>query len=94
MESEKNKQALADVQARHQDIMKLEESVRELRDLFIEMAVLVESQGTMVDRIEYNVGNAADYVEKVSLISSRQFVHYVSVIAVVPSGSSSVVQSM
>ncbi|XP_003742502.1 syntaxin-1A [Galendromus occidentalis] len=64
MESEKNKQALADVQARHQDIMKLEESVRELRDLFIEMAVLVESQGTMIDRIEYNVANAAEFVDK------------------------------
>lgn len=66
MESEKNKRALADVQARHQDIMKLEESVRELRDLFIEMAVLVENQGTMIDRIEYNVQNAAEFVEKVN----------------------------
>lgn len=65
MESEKNKQALADVQARHHDIMKLEQSVKDLRDLFIEMAVLVESQGTMIDRIEYNVSNAAEFVERV-----------------------------
>lgn len=35
---------LADVEARHNDILKLEKSLRELHDLFLEMATLVESQ--------------------------------------------------
>ncbi|OQR76304.1 syntaxin-1A-like [Tropilaelaps mercedesae] len=64
METARAKQALADVQARHKDIMQLEKSIRELRDMFVEMAVLVECQGEMVDRIEYNVSNAAEYVEQ------------------------------
>jgi hypothetical protein len=35
---------LADVEARHNDIIKLEKSLRELHDMFLEMAMLVESQ--------------------------------------------------
>lgn len=63
METAKAKQALADVEARHADIVKLEKSIMELRDMFIEMAVLVENQGEMINRIEYSVVNAAEYVK-------------------------------
>lgn len=38
------KQTLADVEARHSDIAKLEKSVRELHCLFMDMVMLVESQ--------------------------------------------------
>ena len=38
------KQSLKDIEARHQDIMKLENSIRELHDMFMDMAMLVESQ--------------------------------------------------
>ena len=38
------KQSLADIEARHQDIMKLEKSIKELHDMFLDMAMLVESQ--------------------------------------------------
>lgn len=65
MKTAKAKEALADVQARHKDILQLEKSIRELRDMFLEMAVLVEGQGEMVNRIEYNVANARDFVEQV-----------------------------
>ncbi|XP_022647563.1 syntaxin-like [Varroa jacobsoni] len=64
MKTAKAKEALADVQARHKDILQLEKSIRELRDMFLEMAVLVEGQGEMVNRIEYNVANARDFVEQ------------------------------
>ena len=43
--------------------MKLEKSIRELHDMFLDMAMLVESQGEMIDRIEYNVEQAVDYIE-------------------------------
>ena len=36
--------ALANVKARHEDILKIESSVREVRDLFTEMATLIETQ--------------------------------------------------
>uniref|UniRef100_A0A1B6DVB5 t-SNARE coiled-coil homology domain-containing protein n=1 Tax=Clastoptera arizonana TaxID=38151 RepID=A0A1B6DVB5_9HEMI len=62
METQQAKQTLADIEARHADIIKLENSIRELHDMFMDMAMLVESQGELVDRIEYNVTNTADHV--------------------------------
>lgn len=44
MEGNQAKQTLADIEARHNDIMKLETSIRELHDMFMDMAMLVESQ--------------------------------------------------
>jgi t-SNARE complex subunit, syntaxin len=38
------RKALEDVQIRHQELLKLEKSIQELRDLFVEMALLVEQQ--------------------------------------------------
>jgi len=64
METEQARQMLADVEARHNDILNLEKSLRELHDLFLEMAILVESQGETIDRIETNVTNTQDYVHK------------------------------
>nr|QQY02456.1 syntaxin 1 [Cryptocotyle lingua] len=62
-DTQQAKQSLADIEARHQDIMKLEKSIKELHDMFMDMAMLVESQGEMIDRIEYNVEQAVDYIE-------------------------------
>ncbi|XP_058457102.1 syntaxin-1A isoform X3 [Malaya genurostris] len=62
METQQAKQTLADIEARHADIIKLENSIRELHDMFMDMAMLVESQGDMVDRIEYQVEQSRDYV--------------------------------
>lgn len=44
METQQAKQTLADIEARHADIIKLETSIRELHDMFMDMAMLVESQ--------------------------------------------------
>lgn len=44
MEGQQARQTLADIEARHNDIMKLESSIRELHDMFMDMAMLVESQ--------------------------------------------------
>ena len=44
METKIAKQTLADIEARHKDILKLEESIKELHDMFMDMAMLVESQ--------------------------------------------------
>ncbi|CAL4082889.1 unnamed protein product, partial [Meganyctiphanes norvegica] len=64
METQQAKQTLADIEARHADIMKLENSIRELHDMFMDMAMLVESQGEMIDRIEYHVDQSVEYVGK------------------------------
>ena len=57
------RQTLADIEARHEDIMKLERSIKELYDMFMDMAMLVESQGEMIDRIEFNVESARSNVD-------------------------------
>jgi t-SNARE complex subunit (syntaxin) len=44
VETAQAKQSLADIEARHGDIMKLEKSIRELHDMFIDMAALVQTQ--------------------------------------------------
>ncbi|XP_066544825.1 syntaxin-2 isoform X1 [Amia ocellicauda] len=61
-DSQITRQALNEIESRHKDIIKLESSIRELHDMFVDMAMLVETQGEMVNNIEKNVTNAVDYV--------------------------------
>mmetsp|Transcript_27814 Transcript_27814/g.66241 ORF Transcript_27814/g.66241 Transcript_27814/m.66241 type:complete len:303 (+) Transcript_27814:193-1101(+) len=62
--SQAAKNALADIQDKHRDIMRLEQSIVELHQLFVDMSVLVETQGEMLDQIEYSVQQAHAYVDK------------------------------
>uniref|UniRef100_A0A2C9JI76 t-SNARE coiled-coil homology domain-containing protein n=1 Tax=Biomphalaria glabrata TaxID=6526 RepID=A0A2C9JI76_BIOGL len=71
METQQAKQTLADIEARHNDIIKLENSIRDLHDMFMDMAMLVESQGEMIDRIEYNVEQAVDYIETAKMDTKK-----------------------
>uniref|UniRef100_A0A0A9YHU7 Syntaxin-1A n=1 Tax=Lygus hesperus TaxID=30085 RepID=A0A0A9YHU7_LYGHE len=64
METQQAKQTLADIEARHADIIKLENSIRELHDMFMDMAMLVESQGDLVDSIEHNVEHTSYTVKQ------------------------------
>ncbi|XP_074637448.1 syntaxin-1A-like isoform X2 [Acropora palmata] len=63
IETQQARQALKDIEARHRDIINLEKSIQELHEMFLDMAMLVESQGEMIDRIEYNVEQAVDFVQ-------------------------------
>lgn len=63
METQQAKQTLADIEARHADIIKLENSIRELHDMFMDMAMLVESQGELVDRVENHVEQSKEWAE-------------------------------
>jgi len=56
--------ALADIQERHRDITRLETSIQELHQLFLDMSVLVESQGELLDQIEYTVSQSVNYTGK------------------------------
>jgi len=47
-DTQQAKQSLKDIEARHNDIMKLEKSIKELHDMFMDMAMLVESQVRVV----------------------------------------------
>mmetsp|Transcript_1523 Transcript_1523/g.3153 ORF Transcript_1523/g.3153 Transcript_1523/m.3153 type:complete len:331 (+) Transcript_1523:209-1201(+) len=53
--------AYEDVQSKHQELMRLETSITELHQLFVDMAILVEQQGELLDNIEEVVSKAAEF---------------------------------
>lgn len=67
--------ALSDIRDRHEDIQRLEESLKELHGMFVDMSVLVQEQGEMIDRIEYSVGRSSNYVEEAKK-KVKEALHY------------------
>ncbi|TNN51599.1 Syntaxin-4 [Liparis tanakae] len=58
------RQALNEIETRHDEILKLEQSIRDLHELFQYLAMEVEAQGEMVNQIENNIKQSSNYVEK------------------------------
>lgn len=54
---------LAEIQERHDAVRDIEKKLLDLQQIFLDMAVLVESQGDMLDNIETQVSNAVDHVQ-------------------------------
>lgn len=68
---------LQEVQDRHLELLKLEKSIQELRDMFVEMAMLVEKQGDIVNSIEQHVLRAGEAAENAK-VETRKAVIYTS----------------
>lgn len=58
------KSALTEAKVRHDDIMKIEQSIEELVQLFQDMSLLLDTQQELVNTIEAQVENTAVYVEE------------------------------
>lgn len=56
--------ALCEIKGRHKELVELEARMKEIHDLFMQMAILVEEQASTINNIEYNVIATQDYVEK------------------------------
>ncbi|XP_016401008.1 syntaxin-11-like [Sinocyclocheilus rhinocerous] len=56
--------ALTEIENRHKELLELESRIRDIHDLFFQLALLVEEQGPMVDNIEANVYATQDFVAK------------------------------
>ena len=56
--------ALGTIRAKHNDVLNLEESINEIRDMFLEIAALVETQGMLVDQVEMFVDDTITTTEK------------------------------
>ncbi|KAL0338752.1 UNVERIFIED_CONTAM: syntaxin [Sesamum angustifolium] len=54
---------LAEIQERHDAVRDLERKLLELQQIFMDMAVLVDAQGDMIDNIESQVSSAVDHVQ-------------------------------
>ncbi|KAI7862427.1 t-SNARE [Spinellus fusiger] len=67
MQSSRSGQARAvinEVQSRHDDIKKIEKTIIELQQLFMDMQMLVENQGHVIDTIENNAESTANDMEQ------------------------------
>ncbi|XP_036103845.1 syntaxin-11 isoform X1 [Molossus molossus] len=53
--------ALNEIESRHRELLKLESRIRDVHDLFLQMAVLVEEQADTLNVIELNVEKTVDY---------------------------------
>lgn len=58
---------LAEMKERHQDIVAIEKSLRELHQMFVDMAMIVEQQGETLDKIEDHISNTMEYTETAAI---------------------------
>ncbi|KAM9832272.1 syntaxin-4 [Neosynchiropus ocellatus] len=64
IDAKATRQALNEIESRHDEILKLERSIKDLHDMFQYLAMEVEAQGELVDSIENNIRQTNNYVEK------------------------------
>jgi len=57
------KEAFSKAQDKYRDVQRLEQSVMELHQMFIDFALLTEQQGELLDQIEFNVKAAHEYIK-------------------------------
>ncbi|KAM9320949.1 syntaxin-19 [Gastrophryne carolinensis] len=55
---------LNEIEQRHKELISLENQVKDLRDIFLQIFMLVEEQGEMINNIEMVTKNTEDYVQR------------------------------
>ncbi|KAH7675261.1 t-snare proteins protein [Dioscorea alata] len=65
---------IGELEERHDAVKELERKLHELQQIFLDLAVLVEAQGDMMDNIESHVSSAVNYVQSgvVALQSTKK----------------------
>ncbi|XP_029903351.1 syntaxin-11-like [Myripristis murdjan] len=59
--------ALCEIKSRHKELVELEARMKEIHELFLNMAMLVEEQGSMLNNIEANVCGTQEYIDKINV---------------------------
>ncbi|XP_054470016.1 syntaxin-11a [Anoplopoma fimbria] len=75
LEGRTARSALNEMETRHKELLELEGRIRDIHELFSQMAQLVEEQGCMLDNIEANVGATQDYVAKATVHIKQALVY-------------------
>ncbi|XP_072311357.1 syntaxin-2-like [Eucyclogobius newberryi] len=83
-DSQLSSEALNEIEFRHVHILSLESSIRELHELFTDIALLVENQGELVNNIEKNVMSAADYIDHSKKVTDKAIEYKKSTFKLVP----------
>ncbi|NXK00080.1 STX19 protein, partial [Corythaixoides concolor] len=63
------KAQLSEIEQRHKELVNLENQIKDLKELFIQISVLVEEQGEMMNNIEISMNNTQEYTQ----VSKEQF---------------------
>ncbi|XP_034147782.1 syntaxin-3a isoform X1 [Esox lucius] len=67
MDSGISKQALSEIEARHKDIVRLESSIKELHDMFVDIAMLVESQVRLPSSVSTSHSSPHPFIQSSAL---------------------------
>ncbi|CAL1269612.1 unnamed protein product [Larinioides sclopetarius] len=62
VEVERAREDLTDVKQRYGEVLKIENSLRELDDMLLSLSILINSQGEIIDSIEQHVLEASEDV--------------------------------
>ncbi|KFZ50246.1 Syntaxin-19, partial [Podiceps cristatus] len=57
------KAQLSEIEQRHKELVSLENQIKDLKELFIQISVLVEEQGGMINNIEISMNNTQEYTQ-------------------------------
>ncbi|NWH28952.1 STX19 protein, partial [Grus americana] len=57
------KAQLSEIEQRHKELVNLESQIKDLKELFIQISVLVEEQGKMINNIEISMNNTQEYTQ-------------------------------
>ncbi|NXX09350.1 STX19 protein, partial [Larus smithsonianus] len=57
------KAQLSEIEQRHKELVNLENQIKDLQELFIQISVLVEEQGGMINNIEISMNNTQEYTQ-------------------------------
>lgn len=55
---------LSEIEQRHKELISLENQIKDLRDIFLQIYILVDEQGEALNNIEMATKNTEDYVQK------------------------------
>jgi t-SNARE complex subunit (syntaxin) len=67
LDHQRARQNLLFITERHRDILTLEKSIRELHQLFVDMAAMVMQQGELIDQIETSVANSVEHTAQANV---------------------------
>ncbi|XP_066247731.1 syntaxin-1A-like [Euwallacea similis] len=61
-ETAEAKRVLQDIEDRHQQLLKIETMLVDVRDLFLQMAIIIDEQQELIDRVEYQAEMAQNFI--------------------------------
>ncbi|XP_054707925.1 syntaxin-1A-like [Uloborus diversus] len=64
VEVERAREDLTDVKERYTEILRIENSLRELDDMLLSLSILISSQGEIIDSVEHHIARASEDVRE------------------------------